>query len=63
MNTRRSRFFLLFCLALAIAGSALAQSYNPFNERDDTYRLLGLKRAKQAYETARTEFGRQDQLY
>jgi len=45
------------------AGSLPAQTYNPFNERDDTYRLLGLKRAKQAYETARAEYDRQQQLF
>ena len=55
---------LLMALALALCGTALhAQSYNPFNQRDDEYRLLGLKRAKEAYEVARAEFSRQEELF
>jgi len=53
------------CLAFILLTPLLlpAQNYNPFNERDDTYRLLGLKRAKQLYETAREDFDRQQSLY
>ncbi|KAA3631067.1 MAG: hypothetical protein DWP97_13950, partial [Calditrichaeota bacterium] len=40
-----------------------AQSDTYFNQRDDKYTLLGLKRAKQDYETAKTEFKRQQTLY
>lgn len=50
-------------LLIISVGSVTAQSSNPFNQRDDTYRLLGLKRSKQAFETARTEFERQQQLF
>jgi len=37
--------------------------YNSFNQRDDQYRLLGLKRAKEAYEVARSEYERQQTLF
>lgn len=58
------RTILLVVLLAALTGpSATAQTYNPFNERDDTYRLLGLKRAKEAYEVARAEFERNEQLF
>ncbi len=52
-------------LLLAIcccAGAAQAQT-NPFNQRDDQYRLLGLKRAKEAFEFARAEFEQKQQLF
>ncbi|MFH1700460.1 MAG: NEW3 domain-containing protein [Candidatus Zixiibacteriota bacterium] len=39
------------------------QAYNPFNQRDDRYRLLGLKRAKEAHDAARAEFNRQQELF
>ena len=34
-----------------------------FNQRDDKYRLLGLKRAKEAFEVAKKEFDRQQTLF
>src|SRR5713101_6755177 len=40
-----------------------AQSGSMFNQRDDQYRLLGLKRAKEMFETARKEYERQQQLF
>ncbi|MFC2173952.1 NEW3 domain-containing protein [Acidobacteriota bacterium] len=42
---------------------ALAQVGTPFNERDDQYRLLGLKRAKESFETARSEYERKQELF
>ncbi|UCC43797.1 MAG: hypothetical protein JSU65_11835, partial [Candidatus Zixiibacteriota bacterium] len=58
---------LLFVAAalflLAVEPSGLAQINNPFNVRDDEYRLLGLKRAKEAYEVARAEYDRQKELF
>lgn len=51
------------CLLVILVTTAAAQTYNPFNERDDTYRLLGLKRAKEAYDVARDEFDRQQTLF
>ena len=35
----------------------------PFNQRDDQYRLLGLKRAKAAYESAKADYLRQQKLF
>ncbi len=34
-----------------------------YNQRDDKYRLLGLKRAKEVYESARRDFDRQKELF
>lgn len=51
------------CLMTLTVSSVLAQAYNPFNQRDDQYRLLGLKRAKEAFEISRTEYERQQTLF
>jgi hypothetical protein len=40
-----------------------AQSGTYFNQRDDQYRLLGLKRAKESFEVARAEYDRQKELF
>lgn len=53
---------LPFLLIICLSGS-MAQMYNSFNQRDDQYRLLGLKRAKEAYEVARSEYERQQALF
>lgn len=45
------------------SASAYAQNGTPFNERDDQYRLLGLKRAKEAFEIARAQLDRQEELF
>ncbi len=50
-------------LTAPVAPEALAQSGTFFNQRDNTYPLLGLKRAKEAYETARTDYERQKALF
>ena len=54
---------LFLCSATFLAQQGEAQLYNPFNQRDDKYRLLGLKRAKEAYETAKRDYARQKELY
>jgi hypothetical protein len=54
--------YLTFVFVL-ILSTTIAAQYNMFNQRDDQYRLLGLKRAKEAYDVARTEFERQQTLY
>jgi uncharacterized membrane protein len=41
----------------------MAQGTGFFNQRDDQYRLLGLKRAKENYEIAQRELDRQEQLF
>ncbi len=40
-----------------------AQGYNPFNVRDNEYRLLGLKRAREAFDVAHRDLERQQQLF
>ncbi len=40
-----------------------AQSGTFFNQRDDTYPLLGLRRAKEAFDTQKVEYERQKELY
>jgi hypothetical protein len=56
-----SAMLLVLCAFLA-GGPALSQN-NPFNERDDQYRLLGLKRAKEAFEIARDAHERNKTLF
>lgn len=55
------------CLALLmmipVAPAAFGQSGTFFNQRDDTYPLLGLRRAKEAFETQRVEYERQKGLF
>jgi len=53
---------LLLLGILLIAGILQAQN-SYYNPKDDQYRLLGLKRAKEAYEAGKTTFERQKALY
>lgn len=54
---------LIISAMLLFAPLVLAQTTGTmFNQRDDEYRLLGLKRAKAAYEMASAEFDRQKAL-
>jgi hypothetical protein len=53
------RWILPLCLLIAAITSAQVN----YNQRDDKYRLLGLKRAKEAFETARRDHERQQNLY
>lgn len=48
---------------MMLCSTAAAQSPVPFNERDDQYPLLGLKRAKEAYDASRAEFERLSELH
>jgi uncharacterized membrane protein len=54
------RFLLAVTLLLAAALSSAQVNYN---QRDDKYRVLGLKRAKEAYETARKDYEREQELF
>ncbi len=56
---------MIFCfIALFLLPDFSAGQGNPyFNQRDDKYRLLGLKRAKEAFEFSRKEFERQQDLH
>ena len=55
---------IVVLLAFMLAGTApvQAQTGSMFNQRDDKYRVLGLKRAKGIYEVARKELERQKEL-
>lgn len=53
---------LLFFIGLIVPESLLAQSPFP-NARDDSYPLLGLKRAKSSYDRTKSELERQKELY
>jgi hypothetical protein len=57
-----SKYLIAFLFALFLAHDAGAQ-YNSFNQRDDKYRLLGLKRAKEYYEVTKADFERQKTLF
>ena len=56
---------ILLVATVFMDGGRLAaqQSGVPFNQRDDNYRLLGLKRARAAYEAARSNFMKMENLY
>jgi len=49
-------------LVLLVHSGMLAQ-YNSFNQRDDRYRLLGLKRAREYFEVTKRDFDRQELLF
>ncbi len=54
---------LVIAILLLIQTAILAQSSSFFNQRDDKYRLLGLKRAKEAFETSKSEYERYKDMY
>jgi len=58
----KGHLFRSLLLMLVVASSLLAQ-YNSFNQRDDKYRLLGLKRAKEYFEVTKKEYQRQETLF
>ncbi len=62
MKARILRLLACGLFLICSTVSATAQTGVPFNQRDDEYRLLGLKRAKEAYETARAEYERQKEM-
>lgn len=55
------RLVIASLLLAAAVHSAVAQVN--YNQRDDKYRVLGLKRAKEAYETAKRDYDRQLEMY
>ena len=57
------RLVLFMCLLELFAPAQQAAAQVNYNQRDDQYRLLGLKRAKEAYEVARAEYERQSNLF
>jgi len=56
-------FSVMLLLIAASWTDARAQSGTYYNQRDDKYRVLGLKRAKEMYEVARNEYDRQKELF
>jgi len=60
---RTLQILAILCGLLVMAPDVVGQTYNPFNQRDDKYRLLGLKRAKEAFDVARSEYDRQKELF
>lgn len=63
MNSKLPTLLAFYLALLILSSSVFGQAYNPFNQRDDRYRLLGLKRAKEAHDAAKAEFDRQLQLF
>ena len=58
--------YTLICMAFAgliFPFTVAAQQGTYFNERDNQYLLLGLKRAKVSYEAAKAEYARQQELF
>lgn len=62
-GTQNAPLICMMIVGLVFSCSATAQQGTFFNERDDQYLLLGLKRAKVAYEAAFAEFERQQGLF
>lgn len=60
---RRSLLFSFLALFFFTTLPSYSQSTSFFNQRDDQYTLLGLKRAKEAFETAKTNYERQLELF
>jgi len=58
----RQIYICLLLFAAACSG-LYSQSATNFNQRDDQYRLLGLKRAKAVYESAKADYDRAEKLY
>ena len=54
---------LLVLLVAWVCSLHLLAAQVNYNQRDDKYRVLGLKRAKEAYETAKRDYDRQLELY
>jgi len=56
--------FIAVLLCMGLLNSSYAQQTGvPFNQRDDNYRLLGLKRAKSAYEAAKASYQKKEKLF
>ena len=62
-SSARATGFILILLQVFLVSCSVMAQYNSFNQRDDKYRLLGLKRAKEYYEVTKKEFARQKDLY
>lgn len=65
MNSKKTMRYWIVVLILGLIGfsSVSGQVNSSFNQRDDQYRLLGLKRARELYDVARSEYERQQELF
>ncbi|MCH8276606.1 MAG: hypothetical protein IIA50_03580, partial [Bacteroidetes bacterium] len=54
---------VILAMLMLLPAPTSAQSSTFFNQRDDQYTLLGLKRAKEAWEAARSDYERQQEMY
>lgn len=63
MFIMKSNYLLILICSLFICGPLFGQYGTPFNQRDDEYRLLGLKRAKSTFEAAKADLERQKRLF
>ena len=63
MKLHLSAVVILSTILILVAPAVIGQGTGFFNQRDDQYRLLGLKRAKEAYEVARDDYERQKELF
>lgn len=54
--------FMQLSILLLVTSAVFAQTATNYNPRDDQYKLLGLKRALDAYNLAKAEFDRQKEL-
>jgi hypothetical protein len=54
---------MLVLLVVWVCSLHLLAAQVNYNQRDDKYRVLGLKRAKEAYETTRRDYERQLEMY
>ena len=55
--------FIAVCMICLVGNMEVHAQSSFYNQRDDQYRLLGLKRAKEAYDVAKEEFERQKTLF
>ncbi len=66
-NTHKFLIFKFFLLTIVFLFMSLeicqAQTGSYFNQRDDQYRLLGLKRAKEAYDYAKSDYERKKGMF
>lgn len=58
-----SGFYSFLITMLVLANLSVLTGQVNYNQRDDKYRLLGLKRAKELYEVSRKEYERAKELY
>jgi len=60
----KTKLLILISFLLLIQLELLSQNAGSYyNPKDDQYRLLGLKRAKEVYESSKAEFERQESLF